>query len=390
MFPEFAKKAMADAGALGLKRTLRAAERVSPREIVIGGRHLLDFSSNDYMALSMRPELIEGACEWTRRYGAGSAASRLVSGTTEACLELEAKIAKWKGFEAAMILSSGYAGNVGLIAALSGRSRTIFADKLNHASLNQGCLLSGGDFKRYAHCDFERLEQMVARDGNKEKLIVSDTVFSMDGDVADLGRLRGIAEKNHALLYLDDAHGSGVLGENGHGLASPGLCDVALSTFSKALGSFGSCVCCSAEMKDYLVNHCASFIFSTAMPPTVLGAVSAAVDLMYTDEMKQARQAMFRRADYLRRSLNEMGFDTGKSETMIVPLLVGETERTTEFSMRLQEEGILGVAIRPPTVPRGTARIRLSLNAAHTDADVEHLIEAVRRISADHGNRTTH
>ena len=381
MLPDFIVKAVESVEVLGLKRTLRAVERVSPREIVIGGRHLVDFSSNDYMALSMRPELIERACEWTRRYGAGSAASRLISGTTEACLLLEEKLAAWKGFEAAMILSSGYAGNVGAIAALSGRSRTIFADKLNHASLNQGCLLSGGDFKRYAHCDWEHLERMLSSAGEGGKLIVSDTVFSMDGDIADLARLHDIAESTHALLYLDDAHGSGVLGKHGHGLATPALCDVALSTFSKALGSFGSCVCCSRAIKEYLVNHCASFIFSTALPPSVLGAVDAALDLLRTEEMEQARAALFRRADALRKGLNEMGFDTGKSETMIVPLLIGETEQTTDFSMRLQEEGILGVAIRPPTVPRGTARIRLSLNAAHTDADVEHLLAAVRRIS---------
>ncbi len=379
MFPEFAGKAMAAAEELGLKRTLRAVRRVSPREVEINGKHLLDFSSNDYMALSMRPELIEGACEWTRKYGAGSAASRLISGTTEACLELEEKIARWKGFESAMILSSGYAGNVGLIAALSGRSRLIYADKLNHASLNQGCLLSGGEFKRYPHVDFDRLEQMTAGEEIPEKMIVSDTVFSMDGDVADLARLHSIARKRDTLLYLDDAHGSGVLGRNGHGLATPELCDVALSTFSKAMGSFGSCVCCSAAMKEYLVNHCASFIFSTAMPPPVLGAISAAIDLMYTAEMEQARSALLLRADHLRNALHEMGIETGKSETMIVPLLIGDTGKATAFSAKLQEEGILGVAIRPPTVPRGASRIRLSLNAAHTDSDVEHLIQAIRR-----------
>lgn len=367
----------------GLKRSLRGVKRLSPREAEISRRRFVDFSSNDYMALSMREELAEGASSWIRRYGSGSAASRLISGTSDACLELESEIAEWKGFESALVMSSGYAANVGVVDALARRDGAVYADKLNHASLNQGCILSGSAFRRYRHLDFEQLETMIAKDAFSEPLIVSDTVFSMDGDTADLEKIHSIAEKNRCILYLDDAHGTGVFGERGKGRTSPELCDISLSTFSKAMGCYGACIACSAEFREFFINTCSPFIFSTALPPAVLGAISAAVKLIQTEEMDKARAALLGRSEFVRKSLSEMGFNTGTSSTMIIPIIIGDAHETLAFSAKLYEKGILALAVRPPTVPMGTSRIRLSLNAAHTEADIEQLLSAVKYVATN-------
>lgn len=367
----------------GRLRTLRAVRRVSPRECVIDGKKLIDFSSNDYMGLSMRPELIRGAVEWTERFGTSCGASRLISGTSGACLELEEKIAAWKGFEGALILSSGYAANVGIVSALAGRGSAVFADKLNHASINTGCLLSQAEFRRYRHSDTGHLEKLLAMSQIPEKLVASDTVFSMDGDLAPLSELFRLSREHGAMLFLDDAHGTGVTGVRGKGLASPENCDVALATFSKAMGAFGGCILCSRELREYFINVCSPFIFSTGMPPSTLGAISAAVDLIQTPEMEEARSHLHALSGIARDAIRSLGFDCGNSETMILPVIIGDATKTLEFSRRLYEKGILALAVRPPTVPDGTSRIRVSLNADHTREDVQRLIDALAEIKKE-------
>ena len=367
----------------GRLRTLRAVRRVSPRACVIDGKKLIDFSSNDYMGLSMRPELIRGAVEWTERFGTSCGASRLISGTSGACLELEEKIAAWKGFEGALILSSGYAANVGIVSALAGRGSAVFADKLNHASINTGCLLSQAEFRRYRHSDTGHLEKLLAMSQIPEKLVASDTVFSMDGDLAPLSELFRLSREHGAMLFLDDAHGTGVTGVRGKGLASPENCDVALATFSKAMGAFGGCILCSRELREYFINVCSPFIFSTGMPPSTLGAISAAVDLIQTPEMEEARSHLHALSGIARDAIRSLGFDCGSSETMILPVIIGDATKTLEFSRRLYEKGILALAVRPPTVPDGTSRIRVSLNADHTREDVQRLIDALAEIKKE-------
>lgn len=367
----------------GRLRTLRAVNRISPRECEIDGRRLIDFSSNDYMGLSMRPELMEGAIKWTRRYGTGSGASRLISGTSAAALELEEKIAAWKGFESALILSSGYAANVGIISALANKGTTIFADKLNHASINTGCLLSQAEFRRYRHGDMGHLRRLVSASATELKLIASDTVFSMDGDVAPLEELRTIATESKSFLFLDDAHGTGVTGKEGKGLATPENCDAALATFSKALGAFGGCLLSTREVREYLINTCSPFIFSTGMPPSTLGAVSAAVDLLRGEEMEEARKHLHELSAYARQAVRDLGYECGNSVTMILPVIIGDPRETLEISRRLYEAGFLALAVRPPTVPEGTSRLRVSLNAAHTREDVERFLEALASIKKE-------
>ncbi len=378
--PEFVRRFLAEAAATSSKRSLRAVVPVSARETIVGGRRCLNFSSNDYLGLAFHPALIAESVRWTEKYGTGSGASRLVTGTIDAYLELEQRIAAWKGAEAALLLGSGYMANTGLIAAIAGRKTVIFSDKFNHASLNAGCVLSGADFVRFRHNDLAHLEELIRREEDApEKVIVCDTVFSMDGDVAAPEELARIARKYGCLLYFDDAHASGVFGERGEGLACGASAHIVMSTFSKAMGSYGACATCSAEMKEFLVNRCGPFVFSTAMPPGVYGAISAAVELVQGEECRQLRAALFRRVNWLRGELDAKGFNTGGSTTQILPVILGDNDRALKVSRQLLENDILAVAIRPPTVPKDTARIRLSINAAHTDSDVELLLEQLLR-----------
>ena len=347
--------------------------------LVRGGATLVDFSSNDYLGLSTHPLLAERAAEWAWRLGAGAGASRLVTGTRDAHLTLERKIAAFKGTEAALLFPSGWHCNAAVLAALlkAAPDALLVTDRLIHASLHAGA--TGHRQLRFRHNDLDHLEALLAAqgDGAGPKLIVTESVFSMDGDRIDLPRLSAIARAHDAFLYLDEAHATGVLGPEGRGLSAelPGAADLVMGTFSKAFGCFGAYVAGSRLLIDYLVNACGGFIFSTAPPPAMLGAIDAALDLVPGMAAERAKLAAL--GDRLRAGLRAAGIDTGASSTHIVPAVVGDAGAALALADAVANEGMLAAAIRPPTVPPGTSRLRIALHATHDEADVERLADAI-------------
>ncbi|HTY67532.1 MAG TPA: 8-amino-7-oxononanoate synthase [Alphaproteobacteria bacterium] len=367
-------------------RSLRPVAPRGPGKVTRDGKLLVNFSSNDYLGLAAHPALIARAREWAEALGTGSSASRLVCGTLEAHERIEAKVAAFKGTEAALIFASGFQANATVLPALLDRRTTeaaplVFADALIHASLHHGCRAAGVSPLFFRHNDLAHLEELLAATGGEPaaRFILTESVFSMDGDHADVPALAALARRYDAFLYLDEAHATGVLGERGAGLASlaQGEVDLVMGTFSKALGSFGAYVAGSRTLRDYLINRCAGFIYSTALPPPVLGAIDAALDLV--PRMEAERAELQRLAARLRTALRAAGLDTGASTTHIVPVLTGEEAPTMALAAALEERGLLGVAIRPPTVPVGASRIRFALTAAHQADDVDRLVATLTR-----------
>lgn len=383
---------LARAEARRVRRRLRTATAAAPGRIVLGGAPVLNFSSNDYLGLSRHPLLVERAREWAARHGAGAQASRLVCGNLDLHEQVEAKLARLKGTEAALLLASGWQANAAVLPALlrtaAGQGEIeLYADKLNHASLHHGCQAAGARQIRFRHNDLDHLESLLAAraaaaDKPVSRFIVTESVFSMDGDRTDVARLADLADRYQAFVYLDEAHATGVLGPGGMGLAglAPGRIDLAMGTFSKALGGFGAYVAGSRALCDYLVNACSGFIYTTALPPAVLGAMDAALDLVPGLDAERARLAAA--GDRLRAALRGMGLDTGDSSTQIVPALVGDEARALEMAAGLERQGLLAVPIRPPTVPAGTSRLRVTLSAAHRDEDVSRLIDGFAAVAA--------
>ncbi len=370
----------------GRRRRLRDVDRLGDGRVDSGAGPVLDFSSNDYLGLSHHPVLIERACAYARRWGAGAGASRLVSGNLLPFGEIEAKIARGKGAEAALVFVSGVQANVTLLPALLdakvlGGEPLVYADRLNHASLIQGCVAAGVRQIRFRHNDLEHLEALLARDEAlaRPRVIITESVFSMDGDCADVAALAALAEKYGAFLYLDEAHATGVMGRDGFGLAHGLRNALVMGTFSKGLGGFGAYAACSAVLREYLVNRCGGVIYATALPPAVLGAMEAALDMI--PELGAARARVAGHAARFRAALAGAGLDTGASTTQIVPLILGAEERALDMARALEAEGFLAVAIRPPTVPAGTSRIRFTFSAGHTEEQVAALSEAVVRLA---------
>jgi 8-amino-7-oxononanoate synthase len=355
------------------------------------GRELLNFCSNDYLGLSLRPEIIARACDYVRRHGAGATASRLVCGTSQPCMEIETRLARAKGTQAALLFSSGWQANAAVLPALLrivGSDAQVYVDRLAHASLHQGCGAAGVRQIRFRHNDLDHLESLLRARAHQpgHRIIVTESVFSMDGDRCDVPRLAELAGRFDAFLYLDEAHATGVLGPSGMGLAglAPGRVHLSMGTFSKAMGSFGAYVAGSRALCDTLINACSGFIYTTALPPAVLGAIDAALDLV--PGMRAERAALEENADYLRDAVRALGLDTGDSSTQIVPVLVGDERHALALSQGLLERGVLVSAIRPPTVPRGTSRLRIALSAAHTRADIDVLLGALaEELEVEHG-----
>ena len=373
--------ALATVAQAGRRRVLRPAALLAGGRIARDGRVLVDFSSNDYLGLATHPLLAERAREWTARHGTGSGASRLVTGTSDEVLALEAKVAAFKGCEAALIFASGWQANAAtipaLLAAMPGAA--VFADRLIHASMHAGLAIGGLRQHRFRHNDLAHLEELLAGRGRDApaRVILTESVFSMDGDVADLDRLGALARQYDAVLFVDEAHATGVLGPRGAGLsaASPGAAQIVMGTFSKALGGFGAYVAGSRALIDWLTNAASGFVFSTALPPAVLGAIDAALDLVPSLDAERAHLVAL--SDRLRAGLDRLGLDRGASASQIVPAVIGPEEQTLALAAALDERGFLAAAIRPPTVPPGTSRLRLALRAAHSEGDVDDLLEAI-------------
>ncbi|WP_142846907.1 8-amino-7-oxononanoate synthase [Telmatospirillum sp. J64-1] len=368
----------------GRLRRLRNVDGVDGAHISLEGREYINFSSNDYLGLAGHSALVERAFRFAEAWGAGSRASRLVCGNIAPFEAVEAKIAAGKGSEAALVMASGYQCNASVIPALLdrqvwGAEPLAFCDRLNHASMHMGLAAANLRQIRYRHNDLNHLEDLLkAHQGEKAaRFILTESVFSMDGDRADIPALVELAERYGAFLYVDEAHATGVLGENGFGLTEglAGRIGLVMGTFSKALGSFGAYVACSSAVRDYLVNRCTGLIYATALPPSVLGAMDAALDLI--PELGGERLRLAALGEKVRRDFQAAGLDTGPSSTQIIPVILGEESRALAVARALEDEGILGIAIRPPTVPSGTSRIRFALSAKHRDQDVERLIAVV-------------
>jgi 8-amino-7-oxononanoate synthase len=372
-----------------LERILITTEEAAWPVLLRGGKRLLNFSSNNYLGLANHPLLLEAMSRAAVR-GAGATASRLIIGHNEETERLEEEIARFKGTEAALVFSSGYMANLGLLSALLGSRDAVFSDQYNHASIVDGIRLSGAHHFRYRHRNVEHLEKLLRKAdelGIRNKLIVTDSVFSMDGDVAPLKELVELKKRYDAALVVDEAHGSGVFGPHGEGMLHQlGLTDevdLVMGTFSKAFGVYGAYVAGKRNWIRYLVNKCRSLIYTTALPPVIIGAIRTALTLVQKSD--ERRKQLHAHSERFRRCLQEAGFDLAGSTTQIVPLVVGESERALAFSRKLEERGILAVAIRPPTVPMGAARLRFSLIASHEKRDVETVLEAIMEVGTELG-----
>lgn len=379
-FDEHLEKTLAAIQTRGERRAMRPFALLARGRLAGDERSLLDFSSNDYLGLARHPALAERACEWTLLHGSGSGASRLVTGTAMHHQSVESRIATFKKTEAALLFSSGWQANAAIIPALVRAlpGVCLCTDRLVHASIHHGCAAAGARQIRFRHNDLDHLDALLtAKADGKPRLIITESVFSMDGDRVDLTRLTAIARKHDAFLYLDEAHATGVLGPGGAGLSAevPGGVDLIMGTFSKAFGSFGAYVAGSRLLCDYLVNACSGFIFTTALPPAVLGAIDAALDIVPRMDAERLRLAEISR--HVREALKTAGFDVGASTTQIIPAIVGGTAEALMLSRRLEDAGILAAAIRPPTVPAGTSRIRLALRASHEQADIDRLLDVI-------------
>lgn len=370
----------------GLRRRLVVTDHAGPYALR-GGRRLLNLSSNNYLGLADHPDLKEAARAAAERWGTGAGASRLVTGHLPLAAELEEAVARWKGTEAAVVFTSGYAANVGVIPALVGRGDVVFSDRLNHASIVDGIVLSRAHHVRYRHNDVEHLEYLLRKVPREaRKLIVTDAVFSMDGDAAPLEDLVALKERYGAWLMVDEAHSAGLLGPRGAGLvAALGLTDVVevqMGTFSKALGSLGAYVAGSCALIGWLVQRARSLVYSTGLPPAVLAASLAGLRLAQEESWR--REKALALAARFRAALRTAGLAGGDGPSAIVPLIVGSSRAALAVSRALEEQGVLAVAIRPPTVPEGTARLRFSFTALHDEDDVERAarvaIDAVRAL----------
>lgn len=367
-----------------LYRQLRVVQEVLPEGwITMEGRRLLNLSSNNYLGLANSRLLREEAGEWLQRFGASASASRLIVGNLSLHQTVEEKIAAFQGAEAAILYNTGYMANVGVISALMNKGDFILSDKLNHASIVDGIMLSGAEFRRYPHGDLNKLEDLLQKgSARNKKLIVTDSVFSVDGDIAPLKEIVELKERFGAILMIDEAHGGGVFGENRRGVAEmlgveEGV-EVHMGTFSKAFGSYGAYVCGSMKLVEYLVNRSRPFIYSTSLPPAVLGANLAAIRVVA--ETPELSRKVLENAAYLRQNLNRLGFNTLASASQIIPLLVGDNRKAVEFASLLFKKGVMAVAIRPPTVPPKTARLRLSVTAEHRCEDLDFAISCLNEV----------
>jgi 8-amino-7-oxononanoate synthase len=363
----------------GLYRSRGRLEGKQGARVHVAGRELVSFASNDYLGLAADPRVVAAACAGAERYGVGAGASHLLYGHSAAHEALEAALAELTGYPRALLLSTGYMANAAVITALCGRDDALFCDKLNHASLNDAMLLSRARFHRYPHLDLDRLERALRASRARRKLVVSDAVFSMDGDIAPVPELLRLCERHDALLLLDDAHGFGVLGAHGAGALSHfGVASdriVYMGTLGKAAGVHGAFVAADASLIELLINRARSYVYTTAPPPLLAVALLASLDVLRTEDWRRARLAAL--IEQLRAAPDLPG-TLLPSRTPIQPLVLGAADAATRAMQALAERGFIVPAVRPPTVPAGSARLRISLSAAHAPAELARLLQALR------------
>jgi 8-amino-7-oxononanoate synthase len=373
--------------AKGLYRQMSYLQSPQSAHVQIAGVNMLMMSSNSYLGLCFDERLKRAAKEAIEQYGTGSGGSRLTTGSYEIHKKLEEEIAAFKGAEAALVFNTGYMANVGVITAIADKNWVIFSDRLNHASIVDGCRLSGAEIIVYEHGNPADLENKIKQKQGRSALIVTDGLFSVDGDIAPLPEIMEIASKYKILLMVDDAHATGVLGENGGGTLDyfglTGGVDIMMGTLSKALASEGGFVAGSQSLIDYLVNQARSFIFSTALSPATIAVSLAALNVVRTQPA--IRQALLANTIYFRTQLRAAGFAVADHPTPIISIVLGEPAVAVEFSFRLRKKGIFASAIRPPTVPPGTSRLRISIMATHTREDLEQALWAIEQVGRELG-----
>ncbi|MGM0419838.1 MAG: glycine C-acetyltransferase [Bacillota bacterium] len=366
----------------GLFNTIRTLESPQGAWVEINGKEKLNFSSNNYLGLANNDKMVDAAQKALEEYGVGPGAVRTIAGTMGLHNELEEKLADFKKVEAALTFQSGFNANTAVIPAIVGKGDVIVSDELNHASIIDGSRLSRADIKVYNHADMESLEEVLAEVEGQRILIATDGVFSMDGDIAPLPEIVELAQEYNAIVMVDDAHGEGVLGSHGRGIVDHfelhGKVDIEVGTFSKAFGTVGGCVAGSEVLVDYLKQKARPFLFSSAATPADIAATIAAVDILAKSDTLV--QQLWSNAERFQQSMKDIGFDVGKTETPITPVMIGDAGKAREFSDRLFEEGIFAMALGFPTVPRGKARIRVMISATHEQDDLEFAIDKFRKI----------
>jgi glycine C-acetyltransferase len=365
---------------------LRVLEGEQKPVATFDGKEVINLSSNNYLGLTTHPKLRRAAIDATRKYGVGSGAVRTITGTMRIHMELEEQIARFKKVEACVVFQSGFTANAGTVSAILGKEDLIISDELNHASIIDGCRLSRATIKVFKHKDVADCERVLKETENwpGKKLLITDGVFSMEGDIADLPALCDLAERFNCIMMVDDAHASGVLGSRGRGTIDHcgvhGRVDIQVGTLSKAIGAIGGYVCGSKDLIEFLYHRARPFLFSTSHPPSVTATCQAAFELLDSETGEKLIKKLWANTKFFKRKLKALGFKTGESETPITPILVGDAGKAFEFSRELFSEGVLAMAIGFPTVPEGKARLRTIVTATHKRADLERAAEIIGRV----------
>lgn len=372
----------------GLYRALKSLRGPQTATTIIDEKRVLQFSSNNYLGLADHPRLKAAAQEAINNCGSGSGASRLICGNLELNEKLEGKIAKLKKKENALLFNTGYMANIGIISTLMGEEDVIFSDEFNHASIIDGCMMSKAQTRVYPHKDMDALEDLLKESKQfKHRLIVTDGIFSMDGDIVSLPELVSLAKQYECMLMVDDAHATGVLGANGGGTGEhfslEDKIDISMGTFGKALGGFGAFVAGSHMLREFLINRARTFIFTTGLPPAVIASGIAALELLEMEP--EIRAKLWENVGFFKNGIKELGFDTLNSETQIIPVLVGDASLTMQMGEMLLKEGVFIQGIRPPAVAQSSSRLRITIMATHARGELEFALKALEKVGKSLG-----
>ena len=383
---QYLHDALEDLKAKHLYFRLKILEGEQKPIAIYDGNEVINLTSNNYLGLTTHPKLRRAAIDATRKFGVGSGAVRSIAGTMKMHMDLEEQIARFKHSEACVVFQSGFTANAGTVSALLGKDDLIISDELNHASIIDGCRLSKATIKVFKHKDIADCDRVLkeTENWNGKKLLITDGVFSMEGDIAPLPALCDLAEKYNCIMMVDDAHSSGVLGNRGRGsvdhLGCNGRVDIQVGTLSKAIGSIGGYVCGSRDLIDFLYQRGRPFLFSTSHPPSVVATCQAAFELLDSEAGEKLIKKLWSNTKFFKRKLKKLGFSTGKSETPITPIMVGDAAKAFQFAQELFQEGVFAGAIGYPTVPEGKARLRTIVTATHKRADLERALEILERV----------